>query len=417
MEPIREKNMTEHRSIFRVPGYPHLLAARTTSSVILWVDFTLIFSLLSCFWHAGPTIIGVASALYGLPGLVLGPFFGRLADRHNPFAMLYCSYVARGLTSLLIVFAPSIDIFVLLVFLKGLGNLGAMPAEQVLARSILTKDQIVSNAGLATAIDQITKICAPLLGALMTQWYRPNAGFALSAMLAIVGLILLRLLHIGNRGLATNVANRPRTGKLDAMIDLLRRDPTFRHAFYAAVVQSAVLGLYDPLLALMLKAHGFPAATFGAIVSCTAAGAIFGAVIFRHAFLGGGGLRVIFFSLAGFGITVLAPGLVTISGVDFSLYLMLGLWAANGMFYALAAMSFGVIMQTQCPLETIGTVSTSARSIQLAALVLGPLIGALLARMFTLNLVFILSGILALAWGIGLAYKDRHSKRVVYKLD
>jgi MFS family permease len=113
-----------------VPGYRALAAARVLSSAILWVDFTLVFSLLGYYWHADATTIGVASALYGLPGLVLGPFFGALADRVNPVAMLAVSYLARALTSLLLLFAPDIHFFVLLVFLKGLANLGAMPTGQ-----------------------------------------------------------------------------------------------------------------------------------------------------------------------------------------------------------------------------------------------------------------------------------------------
>ena len=89
--------------------------------------------------------------------------------------------------------------------------------------------------------------------------------------------------------------------------------------------------------------------------------------------------------------------------IDFSPYLMLGLWGANGAFYALAAMSFGVIMQTRCPVETIGTVSASARSAQLFVMVLGPLIGASVANATSLELVFVLSGIVALAWATQLA--------------
>ena len=79
-----------------VPGYRALAAARVLSSAILWVDFTLVFSLLGYYWHADATTIGVASALYGLPGLVLGPFFGALADRVNPVAMRPDNDLLRG---------------------------------------------------------------------------------------------------------------------------------------------------------------------------------------------------------------------------------------------------------------------------------------------------------------------------------
>lgn len=263
---------------------------RACSSVILWVDFTLIFSLLSYHWQVGASTLGIASALYGLPGLMLGPLFGRLADRHPPFKLLYLSYLARSLTSLLLIFAPST-----LVFCKGLGNLGAMPTEQVLVRVLLSQNQIVSNASLTTAIDQISKICAPLVGTLLAQWFRPAAGFGLSALLALLGLALLHLLQRHCQPLTQKMAERP-GATIGALFALLRRDTVFRLAFYATVMQS---------------------------------------MVYRN-------------------------------------------W---------------------CHLEEIGTVTASARSAQLLALVIGPLAGAALSGVSSLQLVFVLSGSMALLWG------------------
>ena len=44
-------------SLQSVPGYRALAAARVLSSAILWVDFTLVFSLLGYYWHADATTI------------------------------------------------------------------------------------------------------------------------------------------------------------------------------------------------------------------------------------------------------------------------------------------------------------------------------------------------------------------------
>jgi uncharacterized membrane protein YeaQ/YmgE (transglycosylase-associated protein family) len=95
-------------------------------------------------------------------------------------------------------------------------------------------------------------------------------------------------------------------------------------------MQSLVLGLYDPLLALMLmlmlKTQGYASGTFGLIVSCTATGAICGAVLFQRFYIGQGGLRVMALALSGFGATILVPGVLTCFDQAISLYLMLALW-------------------------------------------------------------------------------------------
>ncbi|CAH0441805.1 hypothetical protein LMG9673_02614 [Ralstonia pseudosolanacearum] len=103
--------------------------------------------------------------------------------------MLIVSYLARCLSSVLLMVVPDVSLFVLLVSIKGLANLGAAPAEQVITRSMLSKTQLVSNAGIMTTIDQLTKLCAPLLGAGMAGLHHPAAGFGSSASLAVAGIL------------------------------------------------------------------------------------------------------------------------------------------------------------------------------------------------------------------------------------
>ncbi len=378
-----------------VPGYRALVAARVITVGIVWVDFTLIFSLLSYHWHADAVTIGVASALYGLPGLLLGPFFGTLADRLNPVTILVVSYLARCLSSVLLMVVPDVNLFVLLVLIKGLANLGATPAEQVIVRSMLSTDQLASNASVMTTIDQLTKLCAPLLGAGMASLHDPVAGFGFSAALGLAGTFcasfLRKRVDVSKRDETSQQARR----HLQALLSLCRENRAFRMAFIAAIAQTAVLALYDPLLALFLKGKGMPTAVFGMIVSSTAAGAILGALVFKRV-RSSSEQHTAIMSLAAFGLTVAVPGLLAVADIAIPTGALLAFWMANGCCYGLTAMSFGVTLQQQCPHQVIGTVSATARSVQLAVLVLGPLVGAALANLWTIPSVFILSGVLAM---------------------
>ncbi len=399
-------------SLSTVPGYKALLAARCTSSVALWLDFTLIFSLLSYHWHANAITIGMSSALYGLPGLVLGPFLGSLADRRNPLMMLVISYLARGVTSVLLIVAPDLQLFVLLVLIKGIANLGAMPAEQILIRSMLNKEQLVSNASVMTAVDQFTKICAPLAAAGLTGIYRPAAGLGLSAALAMVGILCLPALRRVALARAQQMVTGCSKWHYGPLLQLVRENRRFRQAFACVLWLTAILGLYDPQLSLFLKEEGMPAAAFGMIVSFTAGGALAGALAFRtlhrrygrHLPSGG---------LVAFGLTVLLPGGLAAGGVAIPLPLWLALWIANGCAYGLTAMSFGVTLQQESPAEAVGTVSAAARSAQLGVLVLGPLLGALMAGLFGIPLVFVLSGSLAVMGGAVMLWRTRDGKDLV----
>ncbi|SCU76558.1 conserved membrane hypothetical protein [Cupriavidus necator] len=396
------------RNLTSVAGYMPLVAARTISAVVLWLDFTLIFSLLAYQWHAEAMVVGLASALYGLPGLIVGPYLGSLADRSNPVHMLIGSYLARAITSGLLILAPTVHIFVVLVLLKGLANVGAMPAEQVLIRRMLSREQAVANASVMTAVDQLTKILAPLVAASMTGLFRPESGLWLSTFLAVLGVGCLCWLLPYSRKVDMTRSATGKTGQFAPLLDLLRMNIQFRFAFFSAVLLSAVLGLYDPLLTLFLRGQGMPPSTFGLIVSCTAGGGLCGALIFRKVYIRHG-QRLAATGLAGFGLTVLLPGVLASRDVDIPASLLLVLWALNGCFYGLSAMSFGVAVQQQCPRESIGNISAAARSVQLAALVLGPLLGASMAQRLGIPLVFVTSGGVAVVVGLLLVVRSRQS--------
>ncbi|AQV99086.1 MFS transporter [Cupriavidus necator] len=381
-----------------VAGYKPLLAARIVSSLTVWLDATVVFSLLAFHWGADATAAGVAASLFVIPVLVGGPFFGWLADRANPAAMLVAGYSARGITSLLLLMAPDLSVFVLLVMLKALANASALPPEQVMVRSMLSQAQLAANAGLMTAADQITKVCAPLIAAGTTALYGPMSGLWISAglsLLAIGCLVPLRDRARPDSAPSTSARGALRLGPLVA---LLRGSHAVRVSFGCVFTLTATYGLYDPLLALLMKSQGLPASAFGMLVSGTAAGAVCGALAFPRLYrwcgilLAPPGLAVV-------GLTVLIPGVLAGSGIGLPEMLWLGLWVVNGCAYCLACLSQAVAIQQQCPRHCLGSVSATARSVQLVALVLAPLLGGMLARKIGIPLVFALSGGLAVAGG------------------
>lgn len=186
---------------------------------------------------------------------------------------------------------------------------------------------------------------------------------------------------------------------------LLRGSHAVRVSFGCVFMLTATFGLYDPLLALFIKSQGLPASAFGMLVSGTAAGAVRGALAFPRLYRWCG-IRLAPPGLAVVGLTVLIPGVLAGSGMPEMLWL--GLWMVNGCAYCLACLSQAVAIQQQCPRHCLGSVSATARSVQLAALVLAPLLGGVLARKIGIPLVFALSGGLAIAGGWFWARRAQH---------
>jgi len=404
--------VTRYNALNKVDGYLELLIVRVITSIILWVDFTLIFSMLSYRWHAEPETIGFTAALYGLPGLFLGPFFGRLADRVNPATMLLFSYLARGGASIALTLATDIHLFTLLVFVKGLSNLGAMPAEQLVTRYMLSRNQLIINTSIVTVIDQISKVCSPLIGSLMAQVASPNAGFVISSILGVLGALVVVRLRMSARiepNSASSTGNQMFTRDF---FDFFIKNTNFRLALVATICQTGVLAFYDPLLAALLIELGFPAGTFGVIVSFTAGGAIIGAIIFKNIFSKYDKQRLFGAALCGFGLSIIIPSALIFFNGPLNIVLLAIFWTFNGCFFAQTAMSFTTIIQIECPAGILGAVSSTARSLQLATMVTGPIVGSSVARATSIPFVFAASGLVAVAVGTVLlaAHRTRNSQ-------
>ncbi|WP_057446994.1 MFS transporter [Pseudomonas syringae group genomosp. 3] len=393
--------------LLKIPAYLVVLITRVVSSCAIWIDFVLIFSLASYFWHSTPTTVGATAALYGLPGLLIGPFIGRLADRTSPVKVLYISYVARGLTSIGLAFAPSWELFLLFVFFKGVSNLAATPAEQILLKLSLKDAQIASGVSFLAVVDQVVKIGAPLIAATMAQFFFAQSGFLFSAVLAIIGMLILLMFSLFSKAFATAECTVSKPIRFRLLLATIHKNFFLKLAFYVALTQSLILGIYDPLLALLLKQLGFTSGSFGVIVSCTASGGIIGAIIFRKYLSSFNPIILTAASLCGFGFTVFVPGAIYLAGFTPPMALLCFLWVFNGAFYAISALFFVTTMQKQCAVEIIGTVSASARSIMISVMVIGPIIGSWLASFTSIGFVFFASGFLAISSGICLLISPR----------
>lgn len=387
------------RSLSQTKGYILFVLMRVISSIIIWIDFTCIFSNISFYWHADPFIIGVCSALYGVPGLLLGPFIGHLADRWGPYKILTLSYAFRSLTSLMLFMTFSVTFFIVFVFIKSIGNLGVMPAEQLLIKHMLDKEQIIDNASILTIIDQFTKIFSPLIMVAITLYFTPNYGFFLSFIMAIMGFVLIFIMQYRLPYLNSGQSIESIKRNIKVIKSMFIENLTFRHGLIFSLFQSLILGLYDPMLTIILREQGHGAEAFGSVVSATAVGALLGAIIFKRLFLNIS-TSLTTLSMAGFGLSIFVPGLLGTLNIQIALIIFIMLWVLNGACYALTAMNFNVILQHETSKNLIGIVSATLRSAQLFMIIIGPLVGAVFAHFIGVNQLFTICGAIALLFSL-----------------
>jgi hypothetical protein len=361
-------------------------------------------------YDASPQTLGYAAALYGLPSLLLGPFFGKLADHTSPVKFLTISFFLRLTVACLLFSANSEAIFMALVCLKGLSNLGSGAAEIILTRKLLTNKNLVSNISLITVMDQFIKVCSPLAAGIIASTADKTYGFLISAAFSLSGIFCVIFVSIHNRQKEIHEPEKRSFGSLKALKVLLRSGPSTQLFFICALTQSAILGCYDSLLSLFLKGIGFDAYAFGLIVSATALGGILAGLSFKLIYPSKLALCSTL-SLLAFGLMVAIAGLLPAEGDVSTLSIFIFIFFIAGFAYGLTSLGFGVTLQKYCPLSSLGTVSATARSIMLLFMITGPIFGAWLSTVVSINGVFVLSGGMAVFFGalLHIKYRDDFS--------
>ncbi|WP_425415922.1 MFS transporter [Pandoraea oxalativorans] len=186
----------------------------------------MIFESLAFRWDADAVVIGLAMTFYGVPGVLAGPWIGAFVDRRCPWVMLRWSYVIRAVAAIALLLAPTLQLFLICVAMKGLANLIPGPAEQQLFRRLLSNDALAGNTSKVTLIDQMAKLVAPLIAAMLAAWHLP--GFAVSAALGLAGVVLLPGREVSTKHVRANVHRRPVWAVFHAV---LRDHPLLRRVF------------------------------------------------------------------------------------------------------------------------------------------------------------------------------------------
>ncbi|TSD80557.1 MFS transporter [Pseudomonas sp. KBS0710] len=358
-----------------------LVCVQALSSLSLWLDIFLIFTVPVYLWHASPSSIAILAFCLGAPMLFLGPIVGALIDRHDARKTLALGALLRILSTLALAVSPNLQIFLLFVILKGVSNLLYFPSITIMVRQLILADERKSFFSCPSVFDQSTKILAPLLAGMLTVFFSPKDLFFLSAAAVLLSFPLLRHICL----IFQTQINDSSTKVLPLYRDIARGFVIFnalpfqlRIGFLYSLLTSLALGIYDPHLASFLAYEGLPSVNFSVIVSATAAGAIGAALLIKFKFSHVDELLLRINALIVFSTALILTATLLLLQVPGRAYLYPLVWFVNGFGYEMLIISSNIILQQLCPSHTLGRVSMSFRSIQILCVIIGPSIGTVL---------------------------------------
>lgn len=364
---------------------PRLMTTQVLAGFSQWIDIFLIFSVPVFLWQSTPGQIAFIVSCFGLPGLFLGPFIGTILDRLDARRVACIGALIRTSLSGCIAFAGGFESFSALVLLKGLANVFYWPATSILTQKLISSTERVNYFSSLSALDQITKVMTPLIAGTATFFIDLQLIFLLSAMMALAGAIIIFFLpkyklEYCNKKSSGNYFEFFLSGRKS--INSLPSDLLL--SIILGVGMSFSLAIYDPHVAAYVNSLEFDTKTFSLLVSSTATGAVFGALCIRFF---GKKFPPVSFIQAGIAIFFIAIFSVAMISFYFSGIINVAvlslLWFIGGIGYEVFLIGSNVTMQNLCPPHLLGKVVASARSLQMLAVVTGPLIGAWLISVQT----------------------------------
>jgi len=344
------------------------------------------------------TILATAALAALLPGILFGPLAGTLVDRLNRKWVIIISDAVSALLALLLVvlfWTNSIQLWHIYVInvLRAIAGAFQFPAVQSSTSLMVPKEQLTRIAGLNQALQGVTMLTAPPLGALLLSLLPIHSILGIDLLSAVIAICLLFVIPIpqpvipqaGTRAAGT-VWQDMRAG-----FSFLRRWPALLSVMCVAALLNLVLTPAFTLLPILVTQHFKGSALqLGWMNAAYGFGIIGGGILLG---IWGGFKRRILTSLLG--LTGLGVGslLIGISPSDAYGIALMGI-ALVGMMNTLANGPFFAILQSIIPPEMQGRVFTVLMSVSTAMVPVGLALAGPLADRFGVQLWYVFGALI-----------------------
>lgn len=197
-KPLPEQAATVTSSLRQVlSGRPLLLAIFIVALTVQSAS-TTIQPIVSLFvaqltgGHHVDALAGLVTAAPGLAALLLAPIFGRLADRLGATRVLHAGLWGATLTLIPLIWVHDVWWLVGLRFVFGISDAAIIPAYQAIMAEGTRQDEFGRVFSYSQSFQAAGNVVGPILGALCASAFGYGSVFALTLLLELGCLVLLR---------------------------------------------------------------------------------------------------------------------------------------------------------------------------------------------------------------------------------
>ena len=371
--------MREMLRALRSRNYRLFLAGQAASLIGLWMQYTaqawLIYRLTD-----SAAMVGLATFAMQGPGLVLGPFAGALADRHDKKLLLIVAQAVSVVTAAvlgLLTLNGSITawLVILIAFVAGIARAIEVPTRQAFVPQLVEKGDLANAIALNSALFNVARLIGPGIAGLLIPWVGEEWCFLGNAFAGLAIVAALYAIHFDERHVR-KVSGLSIFREIRQGLGYVRREPTVRGLLLMLFLTSMFGMPYGILLpSFARRTLGGGAETYSQLQVAIAAGALAAALVLAARTRVEGLDRWVVRAGISFGLLLVALSFTRQAWQAFVVLIPVGLC------FLTQLASTNTLVQTICPAELRGRVMSLYTTIMLGVFpVAGLLAGAVADR-------------------------------------
>lgn len=380
-------------------GRPWLYAMYAAYGVDLYLDYAL-FAAFVLFAFDGAAFEAAALAVvFAAPGIVVGPILGAKVTANNVGTYILLGALALGLISVAFWVFEGALWFILLAFIRANARLAFKIALPVLVGKRFQRKEFAAAHSRLQGVLNAGKVLGPAVAGIVLIRFGHDGLIICSNILAVLLLATTFRVAVSARG-TTGLFTEPEGARsfsggrhpitsIRLSLRSLTSSNAARIGAIAFSLSTVALYISDDLLALLFKHHQFTSGDVAFAIMIIGAGGIVGAFLAEFLIRAIGALNLFLIAILCDTICFGIYGFALSQFDGNAQYILAALTVGlMGTGVGLGAVGFGVLVQNEIPARLVAPVTASANAIGSALALIGPVVGAVLVDLISIEFPF-----------------------------
>ncbi|MFD2171784.1 MFS transporter [Tumebacillus lipolyticus] len=280
------RDLKRFRELLTNRNFTIYLSSFYTSSFANFVQMFAIWSQVLVLSDHDPVALGISTMLEILPGILISPWAGLLADRISKKTLLVLSNLFRAVTLLLMFFSTELWQLYLLAALHSTFVAFGEPPHRALLPLLVQPGQYVSMNSLLATLNNFWQIFRPALGGYVVFSFGHQVAFLIGTALYMLTPLLLLLVKVVDQAALRTKEERERSSIWQEVREgfaYIRTEPILIYLFAFMMLFTLCMGTQGTLTILFVGEHLVPqdqaSGAVGLLFSALGIGGLVGAFL------------------------------------------------------------------------------------------------------------------------------------------